>query len=60
MTLARARVAAVLGDRERAMQLLRDAFTEGLEHGLHVHEDAADFDFLRNHEPYLRLLRPVG
>jgi hypothetical protein len=59
LTYARARTAAALGERDRALQLLRDAFAEGLEHGPHVHQ-IVDFEILRGYEPYERLLRPAG
>jgi tetratricopeptide (TPR) repeat protein len=55
----RARIAAALGERERALQLLRDAFNEGLEHGPSRHH-SADFASLREYQPYQRLLRPAG
>jgi tetratricopeptide (TPR) repeat protein len=59
LTYARARVAAALGERDRALHLLRDAFAEGLEHGPHLHQ-TPDFEILRGYEPYQRLLRPAG
>jgi tetratricopeptide (TPR) repeat protein len=57
-TYARARIAALLGQRERAVSLLRRAFDEG--HGkIFVHFDP-DLESLRGYAPYDELLRPTG
>jgi len=58
-TYWRARIAAVLGDRERAVELLRAAYAEGYKHGIHVHRDM-DFESLYDYAPFLDLLRPKG
>jgi tetratricopeptide (TPR) repeat protein len=58
-TYARAMIVAALGERDRALQLLRDAFAEGLPHGPHLHQEVS-FEILNGYEPYQRLLRPVG
>ena len=58
MTYARANIAAALGERERAVELLREAFTEGLPHGPHLHQNA-DLAILADYEPYRRLLQRV-
>lgn len=59
VTSVRAGIAAALGERERAVQMLRDAFMEGLPYGPHLHQNV-DFEILRDDEAYRRLLRPVG
>jgi DNA-binding SARP family transcriptional activator/TolB-like protein len=57
-TYARARIAALLGQRERAVSLLRRAFDEG--HGkIFVHFDP-DLESLRGFAPFDELLRPTG
>jgi DNA-binding SARP family transcriptional activator/TolB-like protein len=57
-TYARARIAALLGQRERAVSLLRRAFDEG--HGkIFVHFDP-DLESLRGYAPFDELLRPSG
>jgi tetratricopeptide (TPR) repeat protein len=57
----RARLAAILGDRERAMALLRQAVGEGAfldeGHGLGPHSDP-DFESLRDYPPFQKLTRP--
>jgi tetratricopeptide (TPR) repeat protein len=56
-THARARIAALLGDRQRAVDLLRDALTQGLPYGVALHNDP-DFEPLRDYEPFVALIRP--
>jgi len=60
-TFQRARLAAVLGDRERAMALLRLAFDQGFgfDWGLGTHADP-DFESLRDYPPFEELMRPKG
>jgi DNA-binding SARP family transcriptional activator len=55
--LARARIAALLGQRERAVTQLRQAFENGRR--LWVHFDP-DFESLRGFAPFDELLRPIG
>jgi predicted Zn-dependent protease len=57
-TLARARIAALLGQRERAVTLLRQAFDKG-QGRVFVHFDP-DFESLRGFAPFDDLLRPTG
>jgi DNA-binding SARP family transcriptional activator/TolB-like protein len=56
-TLWRARIAAVLGDREQAVALLQDAFSQGQRHGTDTHTDV-DLESLRDYPPYQALVRP--
>jgi tetratricopeptide (TPR) repeat protein len=58
-TLWRARIQAVLGDRDEAMGLLRRAFGEGAGFGVWVHKDM-DLQMLRGHPPFEEYLRPKG
>jgi hypothetical protein len=58
---ARARIAATLGDRAAATDLLRDAFARGAPWAarLDLHRDPA-FESLRGHPPFEELRRPRG
>jgi tetratricopeptide (TPR) repeat protein len=58
-TLWKARIAAVLGERDTAVNLLRDAFDQGLAYGDWLHREF-DFMSLREYLPYQQLLRPKG
>ena len=55
----RARIASVLGEHERALSLLRDAFREGLAYGTWLHADPA-FESLHDYQSFQRLLEPRG
>jgi len=57
-TLWRARVAALLGEQERAITLIRQAFAEGQRY-LDVH-DVVDFHSLRENSAFRDLVRPQG
>ena len=56
-TLWRARIAAVLGEYENGISLLRDAFAQGLSYGLWIHTDPA-FEGIRDIGPFQQLLKP--
>ncbi|UCD23160.1 MAG: tetratricopeptide repeat protein, partial [Gemmatimonadota bacterium] len=56
-TLWRARITAVLGDRGHAFELLRQAFTEGIDYGIWLHRDI-DFESLRDYPPFQELIKP--
>lgn len=58
-TYARARLAALLGNRERAVALLHQAFDEGLLARSSSQIDP-DFESLRDYPPYRELIRPKG
>jgi tetratricopeptide (TPR) repeat protein len=58
-TYARARIAAVLGDDEQAVSLLRQAHQEGVWLGISIHRQM-DFELLRGYEPFEDLMRPKG
>jgi len=55
----RAQVAAVLGDRERAMRLLRQAADEDIPVGIELHAEI-DFEALRDYPPFQAFIRPKG
>jgi tetratricopeptide (TPR) repeat protein len=71
--LERARIAALLGNREEAMTLLQQAIDQGvncdrrhpmvgdrlLGHQVHPHRDI-DFESLRDYPPFQEFLRPKG
>ena len=58
-TRARAMLAAARGDRAAALNLLRDAFSEGVPYGLWLHSEPA-FASLRDYPPFQELLKPKG
>ncbi len=58
-TYWRARIAAAAGNRERAMQHLRESFTQGRAFGLVLHREH-EFEPLRDHPAFRELLRPKG
>jgi tetratricopeptide (TPR) repeat protein len=58
-TYARARIAALLGDKDRAMSLLQQAFDEGLGHRMFIHVDP-DLESLHNLPAWKRLLAVTG
>jgi tetratricopeptide (TPR) repeat protein len=58
-TLWRARIAAQLGESERAVDLLRDAVAQGVRYGLWIHRDM-DLEPLRGLETFEDLIRPKG
>jgi tetratricopeptide (TPR) repeat protein/TolB-like protein len=58
-TVDRARIAALLGDREQAVALLRQAFVEGQRGWLMLHFEP-DFESLRGFPPFEELIRPKG
>ena len=57
-TYQRARIHALLGDRETAVDLLQSAMLQGIDFA-YVHADLA-FDSLRDYAPFVELLRPKG
>ncbi len=58
-TLWRAKIATLLGDSGQALDLLREAFAEGLRYDLSLHVDP-DLESLRRHPTFRALLRPKG
>jgi tetratricopeptide (TPR) repeat protein len=58
-TLWRSRIAAVLGDRQQAVELLRSAINQGTYYGIWLHRDS-DLEHLRDYPPFQEFLRPKG
>ncbi len=58
-TLGRAIIAGALGEREEAVRLLRQAFSEGVVYGWYLTWDSA-FLPLRDYPPLQELIRPKG
>ena len=57
-TFLRARIAALLGDKEGAVNLIRQATKEGYDYSsLHPCED---FESLADYPPYIQLMKPKG
>ena len=54
-----ARIAAVLGEHQRALDLLRESYGQGRGYGMYQLLDM-DFESLRNYQPYIELMRPKG
>ncbi len=55
-----ANIAALLGEQERATNLLRDAFAQGFPYGYFNPHADMDFESLRDYPPYQELVRPKG
>jgi tetratricopeptide (TPR) repeat protein len=58
-TYWQARIAALLGDRERAVALLREAHARGLPFTVFVHREM-DFEPLHDYEPFQQFIEPKG
>ncbi|MGB7295867.1 MAG: protein kinase [Candidatus Aminicenantales bacterium] len=54
-----ARIASLLGEKERAVALLREAFSQGLEYGIYLRQEI-DLEPLWDYPPFKELLRPKG
>lgn len=54
-----ARIASLLGDRERAVELLRDAWAAGWPFSIDAHRDM-DLEALRGYPPFEEFMRPKG
>ncbi len=50
-------IAAVHGEKERAVALLREAFSQGWQYGIHLHQDM-DLESLRDYAPFQELMKP--
>jgi tetratricopeptide (TPR) repeat protein len=56
----RADIAALLGERDRAVSLLRDAFARGFPFSQYNPHADKDLESLRDYPPYQELVRPKG
>jgi tetratricopeptide (TPR) repeat protein len=54
-TYCRACIASLFGEREQAVELLREAFAQGYAHGVYLHRDI-DLEALREYPPFQELL----
>jgi hypothetical protein len=57
--LLRAKIAAVLGETDRALRFFQEAFSEGMGFGLRLHRDM-DLESIRDRAEYQALMRPKG
>jgi serine/threonine protein kinase len=55
----RAYLAAVLGEKDQAVALLKESFLEGLMYNINLHTDI-DFESLWDYPPFKELLKPKG
>jgi tetratricopeptide (TPR) repeat protein/predicted Ser/Thr protein kinase len=58
-TYWRACIASLLGNKEEAVALLREAFSQGKHYGVGLHRDL-DLESLRDYPPFQELLKPKG
>jgi len=54
-----ARIASLLGEKEQAVALLQNAFSQGLLYGAYLHREM-DLEPLRNYKPFQELIKPKG
>ena len=55
----RAQIAALLGERQRAVDLLRDALARGAPYGPYMH-NSPELETLADFQPFVELMRPKG
>ncbi|MDP3024448.1 MAG: serine/threonine-protein kinase [candidate division Zixibacteria bacterium] len=58
-TFYRACIAAILGEKDQAVTLLKDSFLQGFTYSLDIHRDF-DFESLWDYPPFKELLKPKG
>jgi tetratricopeptide (TPR) repeat protein len=58
-TYWRADIAALLGEKQQAVDLLRESFAQGNTYDVHLHRDM-DLEPLWGYPPFIELLRPKG
>jgi zinc-ribbon domain len=58
-TFWRSRITALLGEKEQAVALLKEAFSQGLSYGVFLHRDI-NLEPLWDYPPFKELLRPKG
>ncbi len=54
-----ARIASLLGEKQRAVELLRESFAQGNVYGTYLH-CVIDFEPIRDYPPFKELMRPKG
>ena len=57
-TFSRALIAAVLGEKENAVSLLREALAQGVEYGYLLPN--MDLELLSDYQPFIELMKPKG
>jgi serine/threonine protein kinase/tetratricopeptide (TPR) repeat protein len=58
-TYWRACIAALLGEKERAVALLKESFSQGRRYGVYLHRDI-NLEPLWDYPPFMEILRPKG
>jgi tetratricopeptide (TPR) repeat protein len=58
-TYWRARIASLLGEKQRAVELLRESFAQGRVYGVYLHQ-VIDFEPIKDYPPFKELMRPKG
>jgi predicted Zn-dependent protease len=58
-TYQRACIAAILGEKDQAVTLLKDSFLQGYPYGLYLHKDF-DLESLWDYPPFIEFLKPKG
>ena len=58
-TYNRACIAAILGEKNQAVTLLKDSFSQGYAYSIYLHTDF-DFESLWDYPPFIELLKPKG
>jgi hypothetical protein len=58
-TYWRACIAAHLGDKQKAVKLLKEAFNQGQNYGVYLHNDM-ELEPLRDYPPFQELIKPKG
>ena len=58
-TYYRARINALLGEREKAVSLIEESFEQGRPFDIYIHRDLA-FEPLQDYQPFQELLEPEG
>jgi serine/threonine protein kinase/tetratricopeptide (TPR) repeat protein len=58
-TYQRACIAAILGDKEQAVALLKMSFLQGVQFGIGIHRDF-DLESLWDYPPFIEFLKPKG
>jgi serine/threonine protein kinase len=56
-TYCRASIAAILGEKEQAISLLKESFRQGHDYQLHID---FDFELLKDYLPFVELMKPKG
>lgn len=58
-TYNRARIASLMGEKQRAVELLRESFAQGKKYGTYLRQEI-DFEPIKDYPPFKELIRPRG